>query len=328
MQNDHHEDGVDDQKQSRASTSSVSSRILKYCLLCGAAAVLSGYMALVGTIAEDFSGQIIRNYSFTFAFFAIFAIPVGVASIFLSGLLVSKWSNSVVQTGAQILSDLVVGSFAVLLLTLAFVGANLLLQLSFGQFLFGDEEIQYRHLMMLSAYGGTLFGIFAGWNSKSTHRLSWAVSIWHGLRVSVEAAFLAYAGLWLSRAPFDYALAQGKEGNWDIFAITLLGVSLVFAGTLSLMFRQSQIRPEVTENIERVPIRTRIQQGIQDLKRIISAIKSGIKRFIGLFRNRSQRIRTKVQPGGKMEITIPELEAGQEVEVVVRLTKYHEEREG
>ena len=137
----------------------------------------------------------------------------------------------------------------------------------------------------------------------------------------MEAAFLAYAGLWLSKEPFEYATTQAKEANWEIVAITILGVVLIFAGTLSLMFRQSQIRPEVTEQVERVPIRTRIHQGIQGLKSVISPIKSRTAQFIRPFLKRPRLIRTKVQPGGKVKIVSPDLEEGQAVEVVVRPIK-------
>ena len=308
---------VKDQRQVRPVTRTTSSRIRFYSLLCVGAALASGYMALVGSIADETSKQAIRNFSFGVASLAIIALLVGVLAIAICGLIENRTSSRIMQIGARLFSDIVIAAFLLLLVMSVYAGGNLLLQLGIGQFLLGGEETQYRHLMLLSISSGTVFAAIAGWRSKKDYRLGWWTSTRHGVRVALETAFFAYAGLSLSKEPFEYALGQGKEGNWDIFAIALLGVALIFAGSLSLMFRQSQIRPEVTERVERVPIRTKIRQGFQDLMRVISATKSGIERFIGTFQNGSQCIRTKVQEGGKVEIKNLELEAGQTVDVVV-----------
>ena len=157
------------QKQTRPFRTIISSIIWRYCLLCGGVAVASGYIVLVGTLAEEFSEKIIRNFSFTLAFLAALALVVGVPVIALSGFIQSKTSGDVSRIGARIFSDVIVGSFALLLLLVLLAFGILLLQLSTGQFLLGEEETQYRHLMMLSAYAGALFGVAAGWKGKSSH---------------------------------------------------------------------------------------------------------------------------------------------------------------
>ena len=280
MQNTHHSDADEDQKQSRRPRITTSSRILRYCLLCGAVAVLAGHIALVGILAEGFSEQIIRNISLTVAVFAILALPVGVSAIALSGFIERRSSSSIIQTIARIFSDLLVGPLAFFSLLLLWGSGNALFQLSIGQFLLGDEEIQFRHLMILSAYGGTLFGIFAGWKGKSSHGLSWVASVLHGARVFAEAAFLAYAGLWLFKEAFGYALTQGKMENWEVMAIAILGATLIFAGSISLMGRQTQIPPQLSASTEQVPFRTKVRQKIQDLNSAVLIIRCNSKRLI------------------------------------------------
>ena len=318
---------VKDQRQVRPVTRATSSVIRLYSLLCVGAALASGYMALVGSIADETSKQAIRSFSFGLASLAIIALLVGVSAIAINGLIQSRNSSRTIQKVVLVVSGIiVVGSVFILLLSLV-AGGNLLLQLGIVQFLLGDEETQYRHLLMLSISLGTVFAVIAGWRSKKDYRLGWCNSIRHAVRVALETAFFAYAGLSLSKKPFEYALEQGKEGNWDILAIALLGVALIFGGSLSLMFRQSQIRPEVTEKVQQIPIRTRVRQGFQALMHRISATKSGIARLIKIFQNGSQCIRTKVQDGGKVEIENLELEAGQTVDVVVIPIKCRMERE-
>ena len=326
------DDSLNDlEKSERASPPigmSTSSRIWRYFLFCGTVAVLSGYILLVGTLAEEISRQIIWALSFSLMVLAGLTLTIGMVAIAVNGFVQKRISGRIPQAGVSVATDLVI-IVCLLPLLIGFLGFCItVMQLSLGQFLIREEEIQYRHLIVLSAYAGAIFGITAGCKSKISYGMGWAISIWHGARVLLETAFFAYAGLWLSREPFEYALTQSKKGNWEIIAITMLGVALIFTGTLSLMFRQSQIRPEVTEKVDRVPFCTRIRQGIQDLRRVISATKSGIERIIGTYRKRTQRIRTKVQPGGKVEIVSPELEAGQAVEVVVRPIKCRTKGEG
>ena len=246
--------------------------------------LFAGYAALVGTLAEELSKQIIRLLSITLAFMAGFALLVGIPTIALRKFIQRRDSSVVLQTGARLVGDIIV-LLCILPLLLFSIGVVIaLLQLSTGQFLFGNEETQYRHLMMLSAYAGAFFGTSAGWKSKTFYGLSWAVSIWHGARVFLEAAFLSYAGLWLSKGPFEYAATQVKDENWEIVAITLIGIVLIFAGSLSLMVRQSQMRPEVTENVEQISFRTKVRQQIQDLKSATSVIISGVKKLVTFFR--------------------------------------------
>ena len=328
MQDDSPNDLGESERESRPIGVSRSSRIWRYFLFCGAVAVLSGYILLVGTLAEEVSRQIIWIFSFSLMVLAGLALTIGMVAIAVNGFIQKRISGRIAQAGVSVATDLVI-VVCLLPLLMGFLGFCIaVMQLSLGQFLIGGEEIRYRHLIVLSAYAGAIFGITAGCKSKISYGMGWAISIWHGARVLLETAFLAYAGLWLSGEPFEYALAQGKQDNWGIVAIIMLGVALIFTGTLSLMFRQSQTRPEVTEKADRVPICTRIRQGIQELKRVISAIKSGIERFIGTFRQKPQRIRTKVQPGGKVEIVCPELEAGQTVDVVVHPILCRTKREG
>ena len=280
MHNERRSDLDESEGELRPVSRPISFIIWRYFLLCGAIAVLSGYVALVGTFAEEFSRQIIWVLSYTLIVLTVLALILGIIAIGLRGLVQRKSSGRVARVSARIFSDLIVGSCALWLLLFSLGSGIALMQLSIGQFLLGDEEIQYRHLMMLSAYAGALFGITAGWKSKLSYGLGWATSIWHGARVFLEAAFLAYAGLWLSKGPFEYAATQAKEAHWEIVAITSLGVVLIFAGSLSLMGRQSQMRPEVTENVEQVPFRTKVRQQIQDLKRALSATKSAAKKLL------------------------------------------------
>ena len=215
MQDQHRRDKNEGQRLSRPFRTTISSIIWRYFLLCGGVAVASGYIALVGTLAEEFSEQIIRNVSLTLAILAIFALVAGVPVIALSGFMQSKRAGVITQTGTRILSDVIVGSFAFLLL-MGLLGIGiLLLQLSTGQFFLGNNETQYRHLMLLSSYAGALFGVAAGWKGKTSHGLSLAASMWHGARAFVETAFLAYAGLWLSKEPFAYFISQAETNNWS-----------------------------------------------------------------------------------------------------------------
>ena len=312
---------VKDQSKVRPVRMSTSSRIRLYSLLCAGAALASGYIALVGSIADEASKQVIRNFGFGVASLAVMALLVGVLAIATSGFIENRSSSRIIQTGARVFSDLVIVAFLLLLLMSLFAGGNLLLQVGIGQFMLGDEETRYRHLMLLSISSGTVFAVIAGWRSKRDYGLDWWTSIWHGARVFLETAFFAYAGLWLSKKPIDDLADFVEKNDWEIVAIVLLGVALVFTGTMSLMFRQSQIRPDAAEKANRVPIATRIRQGFQDLKRVMSASKNKIETLIGTFLKKPQRIRTTVQPGGRVEIVSPELEAGQTVDVVVRPIK-------
>ena len=316
---------VKHQREARPVRRTTSSKIKIYCLLCGSAAILAGHTALIGVMAEGFSEHIIRNISLTVAVFSILALPIGVLAIALSGFIERRSSNSIIQAIARIFSDLIVGPLAIFLLLLLWGSGNALFQLSLGQFLLGENDIQFRHLMILSAYSGTLFGIYAGWNGKSSHRLKWIASVGFGLRVSMETAFLAYAGLWLAKDPFKYALTQGDEGNWGVMAIALLGTFLIFVGSISLMARQSHTPPQPSASAKQIPFRTKASQKIQDLISALLAIKCKSKRLIITIRKfttpKSLRIRTTVLRGGRVAIVSPESEAGQKVDVVVRLVE-------
>ena len=272
------------QEQTPPFRAKVSSIIWRYSLICGAVVLLAGYAALVGTLAEELSKQTIWLLSITLIVLAVLALLVGVPAIGLREFVTRRDSNIVLQKGAGLVGDIVVVLCILPLLLFSMVVVLTLLQLSTGQFLIGDEETRYRHLMMLSAYAGAFFGVSAGWKSKRSYEMGWVVSLLHGARIFLETAFLAYAGLWLSKEPFEYAATQAKEANWDIFAITLLGVALIFAGSLSLMYRESQIRPEISENVEQLPFRARVRRQFQNYKRVISATQSGIERLIDKFR--------------------------------------------
>ena len=222
MLDDNGSDSEELQEQTRPFKAKISSIIWSYSLICGAVVLLAGYAALVGTLAEELSKQIIWLLSITLAVIAGLALLVGVPAIALREFVTRRDSNVVLQKGAGLVGD-IVALLCILPLLLFSMGVVItLLQLSTGQFLTGDEETRYRHLMMLSAYAGAFFGISAGWKSKRSYEMGWAISIWHGARIFLEAAFLAYAGLWLSIEPFEYAATQAKEANWNIFAITLL----------------------------------------------------------------------------------------------------------
>lgn len=265
----------------RVKTSTI---IWRYCSICGAVVLFAGYVALVGTLAEEFSKRLIWFLSIGLGLLAVFALLVGAPAIAAREYLMRRDSNVVIRTGAGLVGDLIVG-LCVLLVFFYTMGVVItLLQLSAGQFLLGDEEIRYRHLMMLSAYAGAFFGISASWRSKRFYEMGWLVSILHGARIFLESAFLAYAGLWLSTEPFKYAASQAKEANWEVFAITLLGIVLIFAGSLSLMQRESQIPPQISENAEQIPFRVRVGRQFQDLKRAISATKRGLHWMKGKFR--------------------------------------------
>ena len=271
------------QKQTRPFRTIISSIIWRYCLLCGGVAVASGYIVLVGTLAEEFSEKIIRNVSFILAFLAALALVVGVPVIALSGFIQSKTSGDVSRIGARIFSDIIVGSFALLLLLVLLAFGILLLQLSTGQFLLGEEETQYRHLMMLSAYAGALFGVAAGWKGKSSHGLGLAASIWHGTRVFVETAFLAYAGLWLSKEPFRYFISQAEAKNWELTVISMLGMALIFVGSLSLMGRQAQVPPPQQDISEQIPFRVRVRLWVQYIKEIYLRVVDFLRRSVSKY---------------------------------------------
>ena len=235
-------------------------------------------------MAEGFSEQIIRSIGIAVASFAVFALPVGALAITLNGLIESKCSSSLIQTIARILSDLVVVSVLLFLLFLLWGSGNLLLQLSLGQFLLGDDEVQYRHLMILSAYGGTLFGIYAAWRGRSAHGLSWLTSLLHGARVFAETAFLAYAGLWLFKEAFGYALTHRQIENWEVMAIATLGAALIFAGSLSLMGRQTHIPPQMSANAQHISFRTKIRRHIESFRVALSTLQELGSRFLAPFR--------------------------------------------
>ena len=272
------------ERKSQPTERPISFRIWRYFLLCGAVALFTGLISLVATFAEEQSRHIIWSFSYALAFSAVLAFLLGAVAIALSRYLQRRNSGRVAQTVALVCSDLIVGLSALWLLLSSLGFGNVLIQLSLVQFLLGEEEIQYRHLMMLSAYAGSIFGVAAGWKSKTAYGIDWATSIWHGARVFLETAFLAYAGLWLSKGPFEYGSTQAKEANWGIATITLLGIALIFAGSLSLMYRQSQIRPEVTKTVEQIPFRAKVRQQIQELRHAISVAKTGIKWLIDTLR--------------------------------------------
>ena len=265
------------QEQTLPTRPSATTIIWRYSLICGAAVVFAGYAFLVGTLAEDFSKQIIWVLNIPLVFLGVLALLIGVPAIALRECLVRRASNVVLRTGAEWVGDIIVALCILPLLLYPIAVVMGLLQLSTGQFLFGDEETRYRHLMMLSAYAGAFFGVSAGWKSKRSYDIDWATSIQQGVRVFLEAAFLAYAGLWLSKEPFEFAATQIKDANWEMVAITLLGVLLIFSGSVSLMYRAAQTRPEKSESAKQVQSRTRVRQQYQDLKRALSATTRGLE---------------------------------------------------
>ena len=68
MLEDNGSDSEELQEQTRPFKAKISSIIWSYSLICGAVVLLAGYAALVGTLAEELSKQIIWLLSITLAF--------------------------------------------------------------------------------------------------------------------------------------------------------------------------------------------------------------------------------------------------------------------
>lgn len=209
-------------------------------LLCGVAVPLAAYTTLVGSIGGDFSQQFTRGLSF---FLAVMLILTALATFVVSALSL-KAARHTGERGAT--SILVFGEFLIvccaIVLVFAMYGSGLaLLQLSTLGFLAGTEEEQYRHLIILSMYGGTVFGIRAFWVQWRTHGLKLIKSFWYGGRAFVETAFLAYAGLWLFRDAFKLVPEHGPNNPGFIIVVSL-GLALIVGSSLSLMFRHSNLQ--------------------------------------------------------------------------------------
>ena len=263
----------------------ISSMIWRYCLLCGGVAIASAYLALIGALAEDFSQQVIRNISIALGIMGILALFVGIPVMIVAGIIQRKSQGAITKAGTRIVSDIAVSFCAVVLLLFLYGICIAVLQLSAAQFLFGNtEEVQYRHLIILSAYAGTMFGVYGGWKGRASRGLSLTTSVWHGARTFLETAFLAYAGLWLFKDPFSYSLTQAKAANWEVVAIAALGMALICGGSLSLMVRQSQAWPQQAESTERFPFRVRVSQWIQNVKNTRAVILAGLEKFGSPFR--------------------------------------------
>ena len=225
-------------------TNKLSRILIRYCLLYVGIVLAISYVVLLGTLAEEFSERVIRNLSI-FAF-----VLAGLA--FLSGLFIlpvhvriSRTSPASTMTKVGRLVSTGIVSLPTAFLLLMLCGACIALwQLSFGQFLLGSAEEQYPHLIILSGYAGATFGIYAGWNAKTSHDLAWGTSISHGLRVFVETGFLAYAGLWLVKDPFDLIAGAAETRNWELITPAMIGTALIGIGTFSFMARQAATTPQ------------------------------------------------------------------------------------
>ena len=262
----------------------ISSMIWRYCLLCGGVAIGSGYLALIGALAEDFSQQVIRNISIVLGVMGVLALLSGIPVMFVAGMVQRKSQGAITKAGTRVAADVVVFVCAFVLLLVLYGICIAVLQLSTVQFLFGDEEVQYRHLIILSAYAGTMFGVYGGWKGRVSHGLSLTTSFWHAARVFLETAFLAYAGMWLFKDPFGYALKQAEAANWEVVAIAALGMALICGGSLSLMARQSQAWPQEAESTEPILVRFKVSQWIQNAKGAREVIWDGLGKFASLFR--------------------------------------------
>ena len=132
MLDDNGSDSEELLEQTRPFKAKISSIIRSYSLICGAVVLLAGYAALVGTLAEELSKQIIWLLSITLAFIAGLALLVGVPAIALREFVTRRDSNVVLQKGAGLVGDIVV-LLCILPLLLFSMGVVItLLQLSTG----------------------------------------------------------------------------------------------------------------------------------------------------------------------------------------------------
>lgn len=229
-------------------TTSTSKIILWYGLFYVGIALLIGYVALLGTLADGITEQAIRDLSIGVGSFAGFAFLLGLLFLLAHIRISGTPTDSMNVKAARILSKTAVLLPTSLVLLLMFSGYIAVWQLSLGQFLLGADDERYRHLIILSGYAGATFGIYAGWNAKTSVNLKWGTSISHGLRVFFETGFLAYAGLWLVEAPFDLIAGTAGEKNWELIVAATIGAALIGIGSFSFMARQATTTPRQPED--------------------------------------------------------------------------------
>ncbi len=113
-------------------------------------------------------------------------------------------------------------------------------------------------------------------------KLRWSASAWHGARVFIETATLAFAGRWLIRDGFQLIAeqhksiqeAQGEILNiWPLVLMRFFGTMLVFAGSVSLMARQARSWPQQEEVVGQVSLSERIRYGVRRAKEIVKSIR-------------------------------------------------------
>ena len=226
----------------------------------------------------------------------LLGLGAGITAIWAGSLAERKIKASITRTTVLILLDAVL---SLCILGVAFIPLTLtvpIIQLSLGQFLIGEPDVQYRHPMILSIHSGMLFCIYAFWNGWQSQSLRWVTSARHGARVFIEAAFLAYAGLWLVKGAFhliadqvkDSMAAESQPIDQGLILVWMLGAGLIFAGTLSLMARQSNAWPQEVERVDKPPFSARLKQKVHEAKasaltmwgRFFGQDPKGIKRVL------------------------------------------------
>ncbi len=217
-------------------------------MLCGGVGLFTAYIALVGSLGDELSKRITNGLSIGITAILILTVVGAVFITGLSAIALKEARNRAVKYIVVIVVELFVGLSALFLLLLIYASGIAVLQLSTGQFLLGGEEEQYRHLIILSAHAGSAFGVHAIWIGKKTYRLAWGRSSWHGAAVFVEAAFIAYAGLWLFRDAFRLALSRLDVGDVGFVIVASLGMALICGGSLSLMGRRAHLGPRPSED--------------------------------------------------------------------------------
>ena len=239
-------------------------------LLCGAVGLLTAYIALVGSLGDDFSRNVTYGISVLILILLVFALAIGLLIAFVSLVTIRRTSNRTVRSVVALLAEVLISLTAIFLLFLISGIGIAILQLSTGQVAFGTDEETYRHIIIISAYGGAACGIHATWLWWKTHRMPWGRSFGNGMRVFLETAFIAYAGLWLAKDAFMQLLKQLEVNNVGFVLVASVGLALICVGSFSLMSRQSNLQPSPEEHTPR-SIRADISSCIGMLKDVASA---------------------------------------------------------
>ena len=236
-----------------------------FCVAGGVVAVLSGYLGLLAAAAPEGGQQWMYALSIMGALAALVWLIPGFTYVFFEWL-IARWVR---PRHPEIGIWLSTGNGTAHVFLVAFpVTAGLAVAVGFSQIslsglFFGSDTDHQYFLVALAVTAGGLFGCYGAWLGRSMKRLGWVWSLLHGGRVTLEAAFLTYAGLVLAKVPMD-ALTEraGTDESGDLVSwMIVAGIVVIGTGSISLIMRQVHNWPTVPSNWSFVSFWNQLQVG-------------------------------------------------------------------